>query len=65
MPQNLTDAELRLAFDNKPSDVAVLQEIAKRFCARTHDEARAAGYVEGRGDGHEEGYALGYAERGN
>ena len=54
---SLTDNELRRAIDNAPQDIAIRDEVVKRFVnAATPDELRAEGYEDGRKAGFDEGY---------
>lgn len=54
---SLTDNELRLAIDNAPQDIAIRDEVVKRFLhGKSLDEARQESYDDGHKAGYDEGY---------
>lgn len=58
---SLTDNELRRAVDNAPQDIAIRDEVVKRFLqGKDPAEAYDEGYTDGKEIGHEEGFAEAY-----
>lgn len=58
---SLTDNEIRLAIDNAPQDIAIRDEVVKRFLlGRDANEAYDAGHDAGKVVGHAEGFAEAY-----
>ena len=58
---SLTDNELRLAIDNAPQDIAIRDEVVKRFLhGKDPVDAYDEGYVDGKKVGHSEGFAEAY-----
>lgn len=60
---SLTDNELRLAIDNAPQDIAIRDEVVRRFiAAKTADEIRSEGYGTGYAIGLDVGYERAIAD---